>query len=164
VGRAVVLLREMAGVAASTGWMAGIRGRAAALVADSGFTDRVRELLKTAPAVHADEAPSRRLADWRAGHGGGQGRGHEAVWSPVGTVVFNGRKTSSCEPAGACTSGGVASSCGGLLPLAFAALAFVFGPAIYNPPYTTRSPTVGRRLHKTAAARSRPACCGPAVS
>ena len=59
VGRAAVLLREMAGVAASTGWMAGIRGRAAALVADSGFTDRVRELLKTAPAVHADEPPAR---------------------------------------------------------------------------------------------------------
>ena len=39
VGRAAVLLREMAGVAASTGWMADVRGRAAALVADSGFTD-----------------------------------------------------------------------------------------------------------------------------
>ena len=55
MGRAAVLLREMAGVAALTGWMAGIRGRAAALVADSGFADRVRELLKMAPAVHADE-------------------------------------------------------------------------------------------------------------
>jgi transposase len=62
VGRAAVLLREMAGVAASTGWMAGIRGRAAALVADSGFADRVRELLKMAPAVHADETPARAAA------------------------------------------------------------------------------------------------------
>ena len=42
--------------------MAGISGRAAALVEASGFTDRVRELLKTAPAVHADETPARRRA------------------------------------------------------------------------------------------------------
>ncbi len=68
VGRAAVLLREMAGVAASTGWMAGIRGRAAALVADSGFTDRVRELLKTAPAVHADETPARAAGGMRYVH------------------------------------------------------------------------------------------------
>jgi len=35
--------------------MAGIRGKAAALVEASGFMQRVRELLKAAPAVHADE-------------------------------------------------------------------------------------------------------------
>ena len=68
VGRAAVLLREMAGVAASTGWMAGIRGRAAALVAGSGFTDRVRELLKMAPAVHADETPARAAGGMRYVH------------------------------------------------------------------------------------------------
>ena len=68
VGRAAVLLREMAGVAVSTGWMAGIRGRAAALVADSGFTDRVRELLKMAPAVHADETPARAAGGMRYVH------------------------------------------------------------------------------------------------
>ena len=68
VGRAAVLLREMAGVAASTGWMAGIRGRAAALIADSGFTDRVRELLKMAPAVHADETPARAAGGMRYVH------------------------------------------------------------------------------------------------
>ena len=55
VYRATLLLCQLAGVAVSTGWMAGIRGRAAGLVETSGFTDRVRELLKTAPAVHADE-------------------------------------------------------------------------------------------------------------
>jgi transposase len=50
VSRATLLLCELAGIAVSTGWMAGIRGRAAALVEASGFMARVRELLKTAPA------------------------------------------------------------------------------------------------------------------
>ena len=57
--RATLLLCQLAGIKVSTGWMAGIRGRAAALVEASGFMDRVRELLKTAPAVHADETPAR---------------------------------------------------------------------------------------------------------
>ncbi len=59
VYRATLLLCQLAGIAVSTGWMAGIRGRAAALVEASGFMDRVRELLKTAPAVHADDTPAR---------------------------------------------------------------------------------------------------------
>jgi transposase len=59
VYRATLLLCQLAGVAVSSGWMAGIRGKAAALVEASGFMDRVRELLKTAPAVHADETPAR---------------------------------------------------------------------------------------------------------
>jgi transposase len=57
--RATLLLCQLAGVAVSTGWMAGVRGKAAALVEASGFTDRVRELLKAAAAVHADETPAR---------------------------------------------------------------------------------------------------------
>ena len=57
VHRATLLLCQLAGIAVSTGWMAGIRGKAAALVEGSGFTGRVRALLKTAPAVHADETP-----------------------------------------------------------------------------------------------------------
>jgi hypothetical protein len=36
-----------------------VRARAAALIGDSGFLDRVRELLRAAPAVHADETPAR---------------------------------------------------------------------------------------------------------
>ena len=48
--------------------MAGIRGKAAALVAASGFMDRVRELLKTAPAVHADETPARAAGGMRYVH------------------------------------------------------------------------------------------------
>ena len=48
--------------------MAGIRGRAAALVEASGFMTRVRELLKTAPAVHADETPARAAGGTRYVH------------------------------------------------------------------------------------------------
>jgi transposase len=48
--------------------MAGIRGRAASLVEASGFMDRVRELLKTAPAVHADETPARAAGGTRYVH------------------------------------------------------------------------------------------------
>ena len=68
VYRATLLLCQLAGIAVSTGWMAGIRGRAAALVEASGFMDRVRELLKTAPAVHADETPARAAGGTRYLH------------------------------------------------------------------------------------------------
>jgi transposase len=68
VYRATLLLCQLAGVAVSTGWMAGIRGRAAALVEASGFMDRVRELLRAAPAVHADETPARAAGGTRYVH------------------------------------------------------------------------------------------------
>jgi transposase len=68
VWRSTVLLCQLAGIAVSSGWMAGIRGRAASLVGDSGFPDRVRELLKTAPAVHADETPARAAGGIRYVH------------------------------------------------------------------------------------------------
>jgi transposase len=48
--------------------MAGIRGKAAGLVEASGFMDRVRELLKAAPAIHADETPARAAAGTRYVH------------------------------------------------------------------------------------------------
>lgn len=68
VWRATLLLCQLAGITVSTGWMAGIRGRAAALVEASGFMDRVRELLKAAPAVHADETPARAAGGTRYVH------------------------------------------------------------------------------------------------
>jgi transposase len=68
VYRSTLLLCQLAGIAVSTGWMAGIRGRAASLVEASGFIDRVRELLKTAPAVHADETPARAAGGTRYVH------------------------------------------------------------------------------------------------
>jgi transposase len=68
VHRATLLLCQLAGITVSTGWMAGIRGRAAGLVEASGFMTRVRELLKTAPAVHADETPARAAGGTRYVH------------------------------------------------------------------------------------------------
>jgi transposase len=68
VYRATLLPCELAGAAVSAGWMAGIRGKAAALVTASAFMDRVRELLKTAPAVHADETPARTAGGTRYVH------------------------------------------------------------------------------------------------
>ena len=56
--RAALLLRQPAGIGVPAGWMAGIRGKAAALVEATGFMDRVRELLRAASAVHADETPA----------------------------------------------------------------------------------------------------------
>jgi transposase len=59
VYRATLLLCQLAGIQVSTGWMAGVRGRAAGLVESCGFMDHIRALLKTAPAIHADETPAR---------------------------------------------------------------------------------------------------------
>src|ERR1022692_3455911 len=68
VYRATLLLCQLAGIAVSTGWVAGIRGRAAGLVGASGFTGQVRELLKAAAAVHADETPARAAGGTRYVH------------------------------------------------------------------------------------------------
>src|ERR1039457_113254 len=46
VYRATLLLCQLAGLRVSAGWMAGIRGKAAALIGGSGFMERVRELLR----------------------------------------------------------------------------------------------------------------------
>jgi transposase len=66
--RSTILLCQLAGVAVSAGWMAGIRGKAAALIRASGFMARVRELLASAPAVHADGTPARAAAGARCVH------------------------------------------------------------------------------------------------
>ena len=50
-------------LAVSTGWMAGLRRKAAVLIGASGFAGRVRELLRSAPAVHADETYTRPVAN-----------------------------------------------------------------------------------------------------
>jgi transposase len=59
VYRSTILLAQLAGISVSSGWMASVRGKAAALVASSGFMDHVAALLKTAVAVHVDETPAR---------------------------------------------------------------------------------------------------------
>ena len=48
--------------------MGSVWARAAALIGDSGFMDRVRELLRAAPAVHADETPARTVGGTRYVH------------------------------------------------------------------------------------------------
>ena len=57
VARAALLLRQMAGIKVSTGWMAGIRGRAATALAP--FMTHVQALLRAAPALNVDETPAR---------------------------------------------------------------------------------------------------------
>jgi transposase len=57
VARAALLLWQTTGIAVSTGWMAGIRGRAAAALAP--FMEHVAALLRAAPALNVDETPAR---------------------------------------------------------------------------------------------------------
>jgi transposase len=59
VKRSTILVMELLGMQVSTGFAAGLRGRAAALIRNGGFLDAVRKLLATAPVVHADETFAR---------------------------------------------------------------------------------------------------------
>jgi transposase len=68
VYRSTLLLCQLAGIQVSSGWMATVRGKAAALVEASGFMDHIRALLQTAPAVHADETPARAAGGTRYVH------------------------------------------------------------------------------------------------
>lgn len=58
VARATGLMGSMLGVSVSTGFMAGVRGRAARLL-EQQFLPRVRELLRQVGVLHADETPVR---------------------------------------------------------------------------------------------------------
>src|SRR5207253_1803863 len=58
VARASSLLAAMAGIEVSTGFVAGVRGRAASLL-DAVFLPHMRALLRTAPVLHADETCGR---------------------------------------------------------------------------------------------------------
>jgi transposase len=68
IGRAAGLLAQLGGITVSAGWMAGVRGKAAALITASGFPDAVRGLLRSAPALHADETPARAAGGLRYLH------------------------------------------------------------------------------------------------
>jgi transposase len=57
VGRAAALVRSLTGVNVSAGFIAGVRGRAAARLGP--FMDRVRVLLRDAAVLYADETPAR---------------------------------------------------------------------------------------------------------
>lgn len=58
VGRARELLEALTGMDVSTGWLAGIRGRAARRL-EKRFVAHVQGLLVTAPVLHADETTGR---------------------------------------------------------------------------------------------------------
>ncbi|MBN9096834.1 IS66 family transposase [Microbacterium sp.] len=58
VARATGLMASMLGVAVSTGFMAGVRARAARLL-EISFLPRVRELLRKVGVLHVDETPAR---------------------------------------------------------------------------------------------------------
>ena len=57
VSRAAALMADLAGVSVSAGWMAGVRHKAAARL--DPFMERVRELLRQAAVLCADETPAR---------------------------------------------------------------------------------------------------------
>jgi transposase len=58
IGRAASVLDALAGIRVSTGFMAGVRGRAAGLL-ETGFLPRLQTLLPTAGVLHADETTGR---------------------------------------------------------------------------------------------------------
>jgi transposase len=58
VGRATALMGGLVGAPVSTGFMAGVRGRAARLL-EQTFLPRVRQLLREAGVLHVDETPAR---------------------------------------------------------------------------------------------------------
>jgi transposase len=58
VGRSRDLLEALTGIDVSTGFLAGIRGRAARRL-EKAFLEPMRALLATAPVLHADETPGR---------------------------------------------------------------------------------------------------------
>jgi transposase len=68
VARAAQLLGQLGGAAVSSGWMASVRGKTAALIGASGFPGRVRDLLRDAPALFADETPARAAGGLRYVH------------------------------------------------------------------------------------------------
>ncbi len=63
VARAARLVAALTGVNVSAGFVAGVRGKAARLLAP--FMDRVRELLPAAPVLYADETPARAAGNLR---------------------------------------------------------------------------------------------------
>jgi transposase len=56
VCRSTALLAQLAGIAVSTGWVAGVRGKAAQRL--EPFMEHVRGLLRQAGVLHADETPA----------------------------------------------------------------------------------------------------------
>jgi transposase len=92
VRRSTILVMELLGMSVSTGFAAGLRGRAAAAIRDGGFLDAVRELLACAPVVHADETFARAA--------GGTGFVHVACTEHL-TLLHTGDRSAATIDAGA---------------------------------------------------------------
>ncbi len=58
IARATTLLAQSVGIAVSTGFIAGVRGRGA-IALETEFLPHMRALLRTAPVLHADETTGR---------------------------------------------------------------------------------------------------------
>jgi transposase len=58
IARATTLPAQTAGIAVSTGFLAGVRSRGAVAL-EAGFLPHMRVLLRTAPVLHADETTGR---------------------------------------------------------------------------------------------------------
>jgi len=99
--RAAALMAGLAGIRVSAGWIAGVRAKAAALVESSGFTDLVKELLRQAEAVHADETPARAAGGMRYVH---------LACTPFLTHMHTGDRS-----AGAVDAGGVLPGYAGII-------------------------------------------------
>jgi transposase len=99
VVRAAQLMGDLAGVAVSAGFMAGVRGKAAARL--EPFMDHVRGLLRQAGVLYADETPARAA--------GGLGYVHVACTGYLTAMHTGGRSAADID------AGGVLDGCGGVI-------------------------------------------------
>jgi transposase len=99
VVRAAQLMGDLAGVAVSAGFMAGVRGKAAARL--EPFMDQVRGLLRQAGVLYADETPARAA--------GGLGYVHVACTGYLTAMHTGGRSAADID------AGGVLDGYGGVI-------------------------------------------------
>jgi transposase len=99
VVRAAQLMGDLAGVTVSAGFMAGVRGKAAARL--EPFMDHVRALLRQAGVIYADETPARAA--------GGLGYVHVACTEYLTAMHTGGRSAADID------AGGVLDGYGGVI-------------------------------------------------
>jgi transposase len=94
VARAAQLMGELTGLRVSAGWLAGVRGKAAARL--DPFMSHVRGLLRQAGVLYADETPARAAAGLRYVH---------VACTPHLTALHTGDRTAAAIDAGAVLPG-----------------------------------------------------------
>lgn len=95
VHRSTILVMELLGIQVSTGFAAGLRARAAALIRDGGFCEAVKTLLTCAPVVHADETFARA--------GGGTTYVHVACTEHLSLMHTGNRSAAAIDEGGVLT-------------------------------------------------------------